>query len=185
MMHTEFMRREQRRNGEKVKNKNVAQKVAVSSMLTAVSMIFSYVESLFPISLGVPGIRLGLANLIVLTGLYFLSPLQVLFILGVRIILSAFLFGNMASLLYSMAGGILSFAAMLLCRRLKVFTMTGVSITGGVCHNMGQLLVAMIVVKNTKLLYYCPVLMIAGAIAGAVIGIVGQKCRHAFRSVSE
>lgn len=168
-----------------MKNKSVAQKVAVSAMLAAVSMIFGYVESLIPIFLGVPGIKLGLANLIVLTGLYFLSPCQVLFILTARIILSAFLFGNMASLFYSLAGGILSLAAMLLCRRLKIFTMTGVSIAGGVCHNIGQLAVAMMVVKNMKLLYYCPVLMIAGAVAGAVIGIVGQKCRHAFLSVNE
>ncbi|MCM1567901.1 MAG: Gx transporter family protein [Roseburia sp.] len=161
-----------------MKDKGIAKRVANAAILTALSMIFGYVESLVPLSAGVPGMKLGLANLVVLTGLYLLSPCEVLVILVARIVLSSFLFGNMSSMIYSMAGGLAAFLVMLVLKRVKIFSITGVSIAGAVCHNLGQLTVAMLVVKNTKLIYYSPVLMIAGAVAGAVIGIMGRKCRR-------
>ena len=153
----------------------MAEKVAYSAMLTALAMIFSYIEAVIPFSVGVPGIKLGLANLVVVTGLYFMSPLQVFTILIARIMLVSFLFGNMSAMLYSLAGGVLSFTVMLLIRKCRGFSIIGVSIAGGVCHNFGQLLIAMVVVRTIQIVYYLPVLFIAGMITGMLIGIVGQR----------
>ena len=92
-----------------------------------------------------------------------------------RVILVAAMFGNGMSLMYSLAGGILSFAAMALLSRAKGFSMIGISILGGVCHNIGQIIVAAVVVENLKIMYYFPVLLIAGIVTGAVIGIISGR----------
>lgn len=141
----------------------------------ALAMIFSYVESLIPINLGIPGIKLGVANLVTVTGLYILAPMEVLLVVILRVLLVGFMFGNGMSILYSLAGGILSFLVMLLLKRIKGFSMIGISIAGGVSHNIGQIVVAMCVLENTKLIYYLPVLMIAGTVTGILIGVVSRK----------
>lgn len=153
-------------------------RVAYSAMLTALAMIFSYIETLIPFSFGVPGIKIGLANMVVLLGLYFLKPLQTMAVSVLRIVLTSFLFGNMASLLYSLAGGLLSFLVMLLLiKKCKGFSTVGISIAGGVSHNIGQLAVAAYVLQSTSVLYYLPVLMIAGLLSGMLIGIAGGRVR--------
>lgn len=144
-------------------------------MLMALAMIFSYVEALIPINFGVPGIKLGIANLIVVIGLFFLPPAEVLMISIARILLMGYLFGNGMSVLYSLAGGLLSFFVMLLLKKIKGFSMTGVSIAGAVAHNVAQICVAAYVVQNTKLFYYLPVLLIAGVITGTLIGILSGR----------
>lgn len=154
---------------------SISRKVASGAMLVALAMIFSYVESLIPINLGVPGIKLGVANLVTVTGLYILAPMEVFLVVVLRVLLVGFMFGNGMSILYSLAGGILSFLVMLLLKRAKGFSMIGVSIAGGVSHNIGQIAVAMCVLENTKLVYYLPVLMIAGTITGILIGVVSRK----------
>lgn len=154
---------------------SISRKVSVGAMLVALAMIFSYVESLIPVNLGVPGIKLGVANLVTVTGLYLLDPVEVLLVVILRVLLTGFMFGNGMSILYSLAGGILSFLVMLLLKRIRGFSMIGVSIAGGVSHNIGQIAVAMCVLENTKLIYYLPVLMIAGTVTGILIGIVSQK----------
>ena len=157
----------------------MAKKVAYSAILVALAMIFSYVEVLIPFHFGIPGIKLGLANLVVVIAMYLLKPSQAFGISVVRIVLVAFVFGSMSSMIYSLAGGVLSFAVMLLLKKSKGFSMMGISIAGGVSHNVGQLLVAAIVVENLSVFYYMPVLLIAGLITGMLIGIVAQKaCRH-------
>ena len=156
--------------------RSYAKKIADAAMLTASALIFSYVESLIPITAGIPGIKLGLANLIVLTGIYFLPYTEVLFLLITRILLSSFLFGNLFSLFYSLSGGILSFLSMLLFKQLKGFTVTGVSIIGGISHNIGQLICASLVLKTLHIMYYAPVLILSGAVAGTLIGLTGSKC---------
>lgn len=153
----------------------MARKVSYCAMLVALAMIFSYVEVLIPINQGIPGIKLGIANLVTVTGLYFLNPGEVLLIAVVRIVLVSFLFGNGMSLIYSLAGGLLSFAVMLLLKRAKIFSIPGVSMAGGIAHNAGQLLVAAFVVKNIKLFYYFPVLLIAGTLTGALIGMLAGR----------
>ena len=146
-------------------------------MLTALAMIFGYVEVLIPFSFGIPGIKLGLANLVIVLALYMLPVSQALSIQVARIVLISFLFGNMSMMLYSLAGGLLSFCVMSLLRRIQGFSVIGVSIAGGVSHNIGQLIVAMLVVKNLKLTYYLPALLIAGLVTGALIGLLTQKIK--------
>lgn len=153
----------------------MTKRIAYSAMLVALAMIFSYVEILIPFSFGIPGIKLGLANLVVVVGLWLLPPPQVLGILIARIVLVAFMFGNMSSLIYSLAGGIVSFGVMILLKKCKSFSQIGISMAGGVSHNVGQLIVAAVVVENMHVFYYAPVLLIAGLITGMLIGIVGQR----------
>lgn len=167
----------------------MSRKVSYCAMLTALAMIFSYVEVLVPINLGIPGVKLGIANLVVVTGLYFLKPQEVLTISLVRILLMGFMFGNGVSILYSLSGGILSLGVMLILKRKKGFSICGVSIAGGVFHNIGQLLAAAWSVQNLAVFYYFPILLIAGVITGASIGkISGQILKvmriEAVRTVS-
>lgn len=156
----------------------MAKKIAYSSILVALALILSYIEALIPINFGIPGVKLGLANLVIVIGLYFLNTSQVFIILITRILLVSFLFGNMSAMLYSLAGGIVSFTVMFLIKNIKGFSIVGVSIAGGVAHNIGQLIVASLVVENMKLIYYLPVLMIAGTLTGMLIGIIAQQVRQ-------
>lgn len=163
----------------------MAKRVAYSAILIALAMIFSYVEVLIPFHFGIPGIKLGLANLVVVMALYILKPAQTLVISIVRIVLVSFLFGSMSSMLYSLAGGVLSFLVMLLLRKNKGFSVMGVSIAGGVSHNVGQLLVAAVVVENMSVFYYMPVLLVAGVVTGMLIGVVAKKVSMHLKFVSE
>ena len=138
-------------------------------------MIFSYVESVIPINFGVPGMKLGIANLVTVTGLCFLEVPEVLLVVVMRILLTGLLFGNGMSIIYSLAGGILSLLVMAVIRKVKGFSIIGVSIAGGITHNIGQILVAAVAVENIKLVYYLPVLLIAGTVTGFLIGIVSKK----------
>ena len=155
---------------------NRNKKLANMAMLVALAMIFSYVESLIPINFGVPGMKLGVANLVTVTGLYFLEIPEVLAVSVLRVLLTGFLFGNGMSIIYSLAGAVVSLLAMVLVKKMDgISIVVGVSITGGVFHNIGQILVAMAVVENLKLIYYLPVLLVAGTVTGFVIGIVAGK----------
>ena len=142
-------------------------------MLTALAFLLSYVETLIPFSSAVPGIKLGLANLVVLTALYCLGYKGAFVISMVRIVLAGLTFSSLSVMLYSMSGGLLSFLCMALARRFRLFGITGVSVLGGVAHNLGQLLAAALVVQTGSLLYYFPALLAAGTIAGTLIGLLG------------
>lgn len=150
-------------------------KVAMFGVFTALALIFSYVEAMIPINFGIPGVKLGLANLIVVIVLYKGDWKDALFIAVARIVLSGFIFGNLFSILYSLAGGLLSLLVMILLKRTNAFSIAGVSIGGGAAHNVGQLLVAMFVVQTYQVGYYLPVLLIAGVLTGAMIGIVALE----------
>lgn len=154
---------------------NRNEKLTKMAMLVALAMIFSYVESLIPINFGIPGIKLGVANLVTVTGLYFLELPEVFLVVVMRILLTGFLFGNGMSIIYSLAGGILSLLVMYVIKKIEGFSIVGVSIAGGVSHNIGQIIVATIVVENLKLVYYLPALLIAGVVTGFVMGIVSKK----------
>ncbi len=171
-----------------MKKKKLSTKtVALLAMMIAIALIFSYVEALIPISFGIPGIKLGLANLAIVAALYLLGGKQAVFISVVRIILSGFLFANMASILYSLAGGLLSIAVMILLKKTGKVPIVTVSVIGGICHNVGQLIIAMLVVENASLAFYLPVLLIAGFLTGLLIGIVSHlvlpSIRKAFQTV--
>ena len=149
-------------------------RVALDGILVALAMIFSYMETFIPFNFGVPGIKLGLANLVVLLGLTFLPAVDVLLISLVRIFLSSLLFGNVMSLWYSLAGGLLSSAAMYLLPPRDHVPLIGMSMTGGVLHNVGQVITAAIVVKTLQLTGYLPVLLVAGLVTGAIIGTLAK-----------
>lgn len=155
--------------------KNKRGRVAVFGVFTALALIFSYVELLIPINFGIPGAKLGLANLVIIIVLYKTDWKEALLLSVVRIVLAGFLFGNLFGILYSLAGGILSLAVMALLKRAGAFSIIGVSMAGGVSHNVGQLIMAMLVVETYAVGYYLPVLLIAGLITGTLIGIAGRE----------
>lgn len=144
-------------------------------MLVALAFIFSYIETLIPISVGIPGVKLGLANLVTIVALYTIGTAPALGLLLLRIVLTGFTFGNLASMMYSLGGGILSFLVMAAAKKTKLFSIAGVSILGAVFHNVGQIVVAVLVVETKSLFYYLPVLLISGMAAGVLIGILGAE----------
>ncbi len=150
-------------------------KIAYLSIFSALAIIFGYVETLFPIFIGIPGIKLGLANLAVLFILHRYTWKDAAFVSVIRIVVIGFLFGNMFSILYSLAGAALSILVMTLIRRNTQFSTIGVSVAGGVFHNVGQLIVAMLIVENTSLIYYAPALLVSGVVTGSLIGILTQE----------
>lgn len=153
--------------------RTTAKNVAFYGVFVALAFVFSYVEVLFPISIGIPGIKLGLANIVVLTALYAMGWKEAFVISCVRIVLVGFTFGGLAGLLYSLAGGLLSWVVMVVCKKIKVFSMVGVSISGGIAHNVGQIMIAAIILRTDSLGYYLPVLLIAGTVTGLLIGVLG------------
>ncbi len=145
-------------------------KLTTLALLTAGAMILSYVESMLP-SLGVPGVKMGLANIAVIFALYRLGWKEALGISLVRVFMVSMLFGSMSALLYSLAGAALSLGVMALLKRLDRFSETGVSVAGGVAHNAGQILVAMALLGSAKLAYYYPILVISGVAGGVLTGL--------------
>lgn len=154
-------------------------RTAVLSMLTGFALMLSYVESLILLTPGIPGIKIGLANLAVVLCLYLYGWREALLVNFARVLLSAFLFGNMYGMLYSLAGALVSFAAMALSKRAGCFSAVGVSVFGGVFHNIGQLLMAIAVVWTIQVGYYLPWLMAAGCVTGIFIGFTAMEVmRH-------
>lgn len=145
-------------------------KIAFLGIFASVAIIFGYVESLVPVFAGVPGIKLGLANLAVLFILERYTWKEAVFVSVIRIIVIGFLFGNMFSIVYSLAGAALSLTVMTLVLKKAQFSLIGVSVAGGISHNVGQLIIAMLVLESTSLIYYGPALLISGIITGILIG---------------
>jgi len=152
----------------------VKSKVAYFGVFAALALIFSYVETLIPIQFGIPGVKLGLANLIIVIALYRMKLSEAYLLSIVRVLLAGFIFGNYFSIIYSLAGGILSLTVMALLRKKGGFSVIGVSIAGGVFHNIGQLIVASVIVETFSVMYYVPVLLIAGLVTGLLIGIASD-----------
>ncbi len=142
------------------------------ALCAALAMILSYIESFIPLSFAVPGIKLGLANVVVVFVLYKLGAKEAAIVSVVRILWSAILFGNVMTLAYSAAGGLLSLAAMILMKKSDRFSAVGVSVTGGILHNVGQIAVAMLIMETAQIVYYLPVLCISGIGAGIAVGAV-------------
>lgn len=140
------------------------------ALLTATAMILSYVESLLP-SVGVPGVKLGLANIAVIFALYRLGWKSALAVSVVRVFMVTLLFGSLSALLYSLAGAGLSLVVMALLRRSDRFSSVGVSVAGGVAHNAGQILMAMLLLGSTRVAYYYPILVISGVAGGVFTGL--------------
>lgn len=147
-------------------------KIAYLGLFTALALIFSYVESLLPLNFGLPGIKLGIANVVTVIIIYLYSYKEAFIVSIARIVISAFLFTNAFSLLYSLAGALLSIVMMALVKKRDLLSIVGVSIVGGVFHNIGQLIVASIIVKQIKITYYAPVLIVSGVITGVLVGLI-------------
>ena len=144
-------------------------------VLLALALICSYVEVLIPFSVGIPGIKLGLANIVIVFALYTVGTKEAYILSIARILISGFMFGNVMAIAYSFAGGMLSLTIMYLLKKTNLLSCISVSIAGGIAHNIGQILIATWVVSNYSVMYYIPVLMIAGFITGTLIGIVAQE----------
>ncbi len=151
-----------------------SKKVAFLGLCTALALILAYVEILMqPLFPSIPGIKMGLPNIIIVFLLYRRSAASAFGVSLLRILLVSILFGNVMTLSYSLAGGILSLFVMILLRRLNLMSEVGVSVAGGVTHNLGQILMAMLLLETAELGYYMVVLTITGTVAGVLIGLCG------------
>lgn len=150
-------------------------KVAYMGLFLALALVCSYVESLIPFYFGVPGVKLGLTNIVIVMVLYCIGAKEAFCISVMRVLLAGFLFGNAFSILYSLAGGVLSFLVMFLLKAATKLHVVSVSVAGGISHNLGQLVVASLIVSNYRILYYGTILILAGIVTGFVIGILAQE----------
>ncbi len=155
------------------RKRNAGRRVALYGMLIALAFVFSYVEAMIPLPVFVPGMKLGLANLVSVAGLYSVGLAGTALVAMVRIVLVGFTFGNTFSMLYGLAGGTASMAVMILARKSGWFSPVGVSILGGIFHNAGQLIIAAFVVRTTGVFVYFPALLASGVVTGTVIGLLG------------
>lgn len=142
------------------------------ALAVALAMILSFVESQIPPLVAIPGVKIGLANIVVIFALYKFGWKQAVLISLLRVFLVSILFGNFASLFYSIAGAVLSLSGMILLKKTRKFSQTAVSVAGGVLHNIGQILMACILLETNVITYYLPFLILSGVIAGIAIGLV-------------
>ena len=149
-----------------------SKKVATFALCIALAFTLSFLESMMPINIGIPGVKLGLANSVTLAALYLLGKKEAFAISMVRILLAGLLFSGAFSLVYGFAGGILSYFVMVLAMRSEKFSPVGVSILGAAVHNTGQIIVAALVMQTARIAYYLPVLLLSGAVSGALVGIL-------------
>ena len=147
-------------------------KLMTEAMLCGLALILSYLESLFPLSVAVPGVKMGLPNLVIVFALYRLGAGSAARISLVRVAVVALLFGNLYSFMYSVAGAALSLLLMTLLRKVPGLHTAGVSVAGAVMHNAAQIGVAMIILGTDKIIYYLPALLVSGVVSGVVIGVL-------------
>ncbi len=158
-----------------MQNKQYGEKLATGGILVALAFIFSYLESLFPVLIPIPGIKLGLANLVTVIALYTIGEKAAFFISILRILLSGFAFSGIFPMIYGLAGGILSFLGMVFLKQKKCCSLYGVSMAGGALHNIGQIGIAAIVLKSSSIFTYLGILLPAGVLTGGVIGVIASK----------
>lgn len=151
----------------------MSKKISLLALFTAFAVILGYVESFIP-SIGIPGVKLGLANLAVLLALYYLGVFEGITVSMVRILIIGMFFGNLFSILFSVAGALISYLIMVAIKKINNISIITVGIFGGVFHNIGQIIVAIYVVETYQVIYYLPVLIISGIITGAIIGIISK-----------
>ena len=149
-----------------------ASKLSLAALSVSLAMILSFVESQIPAFVAIPGVKIGLTNIVVIYALYKSGWKYAAVISFVRVLLVGMLFGNGVSIAYSLAGAAVSFAVMVLLMRAKVFSTTAVSVAGGVMHNMAQIGMACIIMETNLLTYYAPFLLISGTLAGIAIGVI-------------
>lgn len=139
-------------------------------LLLSVSLVLGYLESLLPVMIAVPGVKLGLANIVTMLVLYRVGGKQAFFIMMLRVVIAGFLYSGVTGIMYGLMGGVCCITVMLLLRHIPIFSMLGVSMAGAVFHNAGQILVAAIVMDSAGIIYYLPALCISGVLSGLVVG---------------
>ena len=149
-----------------------AKRIAYLGLLLALAVLFGYVESLIPVNLAIPGIKLGLANIVIVAVLYIFTWKEALAVSVLRVVIIGFMFGNLFSIAFGLSGTVLSVIWMALLKDSGHFGIVGLSAFGGVMHNIGQLAAAALIVEGFPFLWYLPILMLAGLLAGILIGAV-------------
>lgn len=152
--------------------KKETKKFAILSIMIGLSLVLSYVDSLIPIVVTIPGIKLGLANIATIYVLYRLGIKEAIIVSILRVFLSALLFGTVVTLSYSIVGATLSLVIMIVFKRISSLHMITISILGAVMHNMGQIGVAMFIMSTKEIIYYLPILVITGVISGIGVGLL-------------
>lgn len=155
-------------------------KIAQMGLMIALAFVLSYLESLLPIQLGIPGAKLGLANIVVLIAIVQIGEKEALFLTVARAVLSGLTFGSLYSMAYSLSGGVLSTILMSFMHKVKKLSIIGISVAGGVSHNMGQLIIAMLVLKSLDLKYYSGFLTLCGILTGVLTGLV---CKNVLKNI--
>ncbi|SET10487.1 Gx transporter family protein [[Clostridium] polysaccharolyticum] len=158
-------------------------KIALMGLLVSLAFLLSYLESMLPIQIGIPGVKLGLANIVILFAVVQLGTKDAFFVMAARTVLAAFTFGNLYSLAYSLSGGILSTIIMCFMNKTKKTGIIGISAAGGVAHNIGQLIIASYVLKSLDLKYYAGFLILCGVFTGVLTGIVCRNVNEKIRLV--
>ena len=148
-------------------------KVSLIAMFSAFAIMISYIETFIP-SIGIPGVKLGLANIVIVLAIYVLDVKYAIVIDIVRILVVGFMFGNLFSIWFALGGAFLSILVMALLKKLFDLSIITISIFGGIFHNIGQLIIASFVVSSYSVMYYLPVLLIAGFVCGCIIGILAR-----------
>lgn len=158
-------------------------KVATLGLTIALAMIMSYIEALVPLSFAVPGIKMGLANIVIIFVLYKIGTKEAILVSLIRVILVSLLFSNAMAMAYSIAGAVLSLSVMWLLKKTDKFSVVGVSVAGGIMHNVGQIIMAVILLGTEQIALYLPVLIITGTATGVVIGIVAGLVINRFKNI--
>ena len=150
-----------------------ASAIAKLGLLTAVAIVLGYFEHILPVT-GIPGVKLGLANTVLLYALYLIDVPSAILLMFLKVGLSGLLFGGPAAMLYSFAGGALSLFIMILARKSKGLSVVGVSVLGAVSHNVAQMAVACFIVETRAILAYLPILLLAAAVTGTLTGLIAR-----------
>lgn len=148
--------------------------ISYVALFTACGILFGYIEFLVPLPIGIPGVKIGLSNIITVCSMYLMGPVVSLIILVLRVVLSGLLFGNLFGILYGLSGALISFLFMYFAKKINIFSVFGLSVLGGVMHNIAQLVVATILISQLKLIYYLPALLISGVLAGLAVGFLSR-----------
>lgn len=151
-----------------------ANRIALCGMLLALMLVLGFVESQLPVAAGIPGIKLGLSNGVLIFAVYMLGIPTSFLLMGLKVLLSGLLFGSPSAMLYAFAGGVLSLTVMSLLSRVKGLSPVVVSMMGGLSHNVGQVAMAMLVLQTPKLMYYMAILMAVGLVTGLATGLAAS-----------
>ncbi|MBE6028246.1 MAG: Gx transporter family protein [Clostridiales bacterium] len=155
--------------------------IARVGLMAALALIFSYVEAIIPYNPGIPGIKLGIANVVTVVALYKFGAKDAAAVSVIRVVLAGLLFNGLFGMLYALAGALVSLTGMILLKKTGLFSVTGVSMAAGVLHNLGQLLVAAALIEDLRIFFYFPVLMFSGIAAGILVGIISSLMMRALR----